>query len=205
MWYCKRTIRPPNQSLKCRKSGTRQQERLKPLNSYGTAWYAVDFDLMSLYRVDPTAVAIISETHKMMRPTTPVEVSLDNKWLLKSGCVYDGTSSVYVNIPAGVAAVLYTRSTFVRNGVFIVSGLYDSGYKGQIGFTIYPIGGDTIIEVGTRIGQIAFVKSDNATMYAGQYNHDQGTHWTSVAKELEQTHKVSSDQVRPQAGKQSFF
>lgn len=139
---------------------------------------AIDFTLDNLKRLT-TELARVSETTKQMRSLEDVPL-LSNMWWLEHNRVYDGTSNMYVELPDGVAAILYTRSTLARNGVFVVSGLYDSGYKGHIGFTVYPIGGDIILEPGTRVGQIAFVSASSAKMYAGGWNHDSGTHYTDT-------------------------
>lgn len=140
---------------------------------------AIDFTLDKVMTMDRFDLAIISESKKQMRSTWLEAVRVDS-WHLTGQRVYDGTSDVYVEVPEGVAAVLFTRSTFARNGVFILSGLYDSGYKGHIGFTIYTMGGDIAIAPGTRIGQIAFMRADSAGVYAGGWNHQQGTHYTET-------------------------
>jgi deoxycytidine triphosphate deaminase len=138
---------------------------------------AIDFTLDILKQVGHLpGWAHLSETDKSMRPLSNVELG-QRGWTLDVGNVYDGTSDMYVEVPEGVAAVLYTRSTLARNGVFLLSGLYDSGYKGHIGFTMYPIGGDIMIEPGTRVGQIAFLSAESAKMYAGGWNHEAGTHY----------------------------
>lgn len=93
---------------------------------------------------------------------------------LKAGS-YDILSDVFVELPEGVAAMLVTRSTFVRNGLFLVSGLYDSGFKGHIGCVLHNQIGTAKIQKGTRIGQIVFVEASTAFAYAGNYNHELGT------------------------------
>lgn len=138
---------------------------------------AIDFTLDTLKRVSDWGTAVITESGKTMRNLDPVAIDDAGNWVLEGGKVYDGTSDVYVEVPEGAAAILHTRSTFVRNGIFIVSGLYDSGYKGHIGFTIYTLGGPVRIGKGTRIGQIALVSANSAGVYAGGYNHDAGTHY----------------------------
>lgn len=143
---------------------------------------AIDFSLDTLKLVDNTSLAFISESGKIMRPLDTMSIDADGNWILQGGRVYDGTSNMFVDVPEGVAAVLYTRSTFARNGVFIISGLYDSGYKGHIGFTIYTIGGPMRITPGTRIGQIGFMHADAAGKYAGGYNHQQGTHYAQESQ-----------------------
>lgn len=142
---------------------------------------AIDFTLDSLSKVT-NSVCHLSETTKKMRPHVK-KVAIQGTWSLDANTVYDGSSDVYVEVPEGMAAVLYTRSTFARNGIFIMSGLYDSGFKGHIGFTIYTLGGPAIIGTGTRIGQIAFMTADAAKAYAGGYNTEQGQHWTESQKQ----------------------
>lgn len=141
---------------------------------------AIDFTLDEL-RAVLHGNAVVSETNKQMRQLSDKMVPDENGfWTLRFGQVYDGTSLPFVNVPEGVAAVLYTRSTLARNGVFLMSGLYDSGYQGHIGFTLYPIAGNISIQEGTRVGQIAFLSAESAKMYAGGYNHSAGTHYTET-------------------------
>lgn len=143
---------------------------------------AIDFTLDTLFGLEAAAPALVSEAYKTMRTTYTMPTTPRGGWHLERGVVYDGTSEMYVEVPEGVAAILYTRSTLARNGVFLLSGLYDSGYKGHIGFTIYPIGGGLEIAPGTRVGQIAFVSAESAGMYAGGWNHAEGTHYRGERK-----------------------
>jgi deoxycytidine triphosphate deaminase len=137
---------------------------------------AIDFTLDQVRSIDSFSVFKISETEKIMRDTALLPS--ESGWALTKNYVYDGMSDFYINVPENVAAFLIIRSSFNRNGLFIQSGLYDSGYKGHIGFVIYNMGGVAYIDPHTRIGQVIFVKSENATMYAGGWNHEQGTHYT---------------------------
>lgn len=139
---------------------------------------AVDFTLDVLYSLDNTSMAVLSETSKLMRVLSKEEPTYGEAWVLNQGTVYDGMSNIYVTVPEGHAAILYTRSTLARNGVFLVSGLYDAGYTGQIGFTVYPVGGPMMLTPGTRVGQIAIITADSVGKYAGGWNHAQGTHYT---------------------------
>lgn len=149
---------------------------------------AIDFTLDIVKFVDSGSIAIVGEHTKKMRDFLEVSTHPGYRsepfWELAGQSVYDGTSNVYVEVPEGVAAILWTRSTFARNGVLIASGLYDSGYRGQIGFTIYTHGGPVEIYQGTRIGQIGFIHSESAGLYAGGWNHQQGTHYTESASPM---------------------
>jgi deoxycytidine triphosphate deaminase len=153
---------------------------------------AIDFTVDKMMVLDRWYTARVSESYKAMRSLAEVSLRPDAEepyWYLEQSHVYDGMSNMYVEVPEGVAAILYIRSTFARNGVLLASGLYDSGFKGHIGFTIYPHGGDIEIVPGTRIGQIAFVHADAHAVYAGEYNHEQGTHY---AEERAAAHGQSS-------------
>lgn len=156
---------------------------------------AIDFSLDEVRWLDSKSPAKITETMKQMRECPLLATDELGMWTLSGNQVYDGTSEIYVEIPEGVAAILYTRSSFTRNGIFITSGLYDSGFKGQIGFTIYTVGGGLIVAPGTRIGQIAFIKSDSAGVYAGGWNHKQGTHYSEAKAET----KPDSSEPKPES------
>lgn len=154
---------------------------------------AIDFTIDRLFTVDSASRFVISESYKSMRSNEEVKTGTyytadwpegENGgevqyWELHDKWCYDAMSDFYVNVPEGVAAYLITRSTFNRNGLFIQSGLYDSGFKGNCGFVIYNMCGVTAIAPHTRIGQLIFVKSeDSGKMYAGGYNTEAGQHWS---------------------------
>lgn len=125
----------------------------------------------------------VSETYKQMRggeQVTPVpsffESTSRNVWYIAGGQMLDFLSDVYVDIPEGVAAQLVIRSTLSRNGLQLVSGLYDSGFKGHIGFLLHNRHKyEALIAEGTRVGQIIFIAASSAGLYSGGYNHNEGT------------------------------
>lgn len=147
---------------------------------------AIDFTIDTLYSINTMNGFHISESGKLMRGGKSVTPVKDKKtqmdyWKLHPNSVYDGTSNAYVNIPSGITAMLIIRSSFSRNGIILSSGLYDSGYQGHIGFVIHNTLGPAHVSPGTRIGQIAFFKSESSLMYEGGWNHDKGTHYTDKA------------------------
>lgn len=151
---------------------------------------AIDFTLDRVFYINDAGGCAISEYGKRMRPQsemTPLPVARSMYeikdvpadmlgWRLDKAS-YDCMSNFYVEVPEGVAAYLIIRSTFNRNGLFVTSGLYDSGFKGHIGFVLHNVIGQTYLEQGVRVGQIIFVSSENAGVYAGGWNHEQGTHY----------------------------
>jgi deoxycytidine triphosphate deaminase len=146
---------------------------------------AIDFTLDHLYEIKHNDFIICNDTVnpgkeiKQMRGTTEISPYPDRRSGVQfygiGNSSYDGLSDVYVNLPEDVAAMTIIRSTFNRNGIFLTSGLYDTGYKGHIGFVLHSRIGTAKIEQGIRIGQIMFVEASSAGVYAGGYNHDVGT------------------------------
>lgn len=120
----------------------------------------------------------IGEDSKSMRGQIQLEVDPEGNFNLQAQQSYDISSNMYVEVPEGKAALLILRSTFVRNGMSLSSGLYDSGFKGNIGAVLHTNTANAAIQKGVRIGQIMFIDSDSAGKYAGGYNTEAGQHWT---------------------------
>lgn len=143
---------------------------------------AIDFSIDRLFSIDNTKPFIISEDAKTMRGGEELEPTVElqdgNYWELFPKSTYDAMSNIYVKVPDNVAVTLIIRSTFNRNGIFLTSGLYDTGFEGSIGFALHNRSGQAFIKPGTRIGQIKFWTADSSGSYAGQYNTGSGKHWT---------------------------
>jgi deoxycytidine triphosphate deaminase len=175
---------------------------------------AVDFDAAQVALLDDRSEACLTETMKVHRRQviqTPVNhTEYGTVWRLMNGQVYDFSSNFHVKLPAGVAARLIIRSTLNRSGIFLTSGLYDSGFNGHIAGALRVFGGDFYLAPNTRIGQIEFVRSeDSGKLYAGGYNHEAGTHWTDpttdTTRQLERAHSIPADHQGRPAGQQSFI
>lgn len=75
-----------------------------------------------------------------------------------------------VSVPANAAAMLCVRSSLSRKGIFISSGLYDPGFSGASGCTIYNMGNEDVkFDAGDRIAQMIFFECDPASQYDGKY------------------------------------
>ena len=75
-----------------------------------------------------------------------------------------------ISVPANAAAMLFVRSSLSRKGIFISSGVYDPGFSGASGCTIYNMGNERVVfEKGDRIAQMVFFECDPASQYNGKY------------------------------------
>jgi len=67
--------------------------------------------------------------------------------------------------------MLIIRSSFSRLGIFLSAGLFDPGFKGIGGISLYNLGEDAIFIVEkTRICQMIVFKANYYRMYEGHYN-----------------------------------
>jgi deoxycytidine triphosphate deaminase len=150
---------------------------------------AIDFTLDSMSLVLPHSPCFVSEEDRKHRKVianqltnNPICASEDERllvdwWEMQTQSFYDCESKMYVTVPENVACRLVIRSTFARNGVFLNSGKYDSGFTGNVGWTLYNTLGLLYTKPGTRVGQIVFNQAMSEGTYAGHYSHDKGESW----------------------------
>jgi len=77
-----------------------------------------------------------------------------------------------VSVPVYMFALIFSRSTFNRQGILITSTVFEPGWRGIPTVSIYNFSGvDISIAKDTRIVQIIFFKADVASVYNGQYQN----------------------------------
>lgn len=154
---------------------------------------AIDFTVDKIFtfaeqEVITPNVFVISESYKRMRKLEELEASIrleedpnQEYWMLAPFSSYDVSSNVSITVEKGMAAQLVLRSTFVRNGLWLSAGLYDSGFSGPIGAVLHTGDVFTYVAKGTRLGQVISIASESYGTYAGGYNSEHGEHWTEAA------------------------
>lgn len=123
----------------------------------------------------------IDETSKAMRQTHEIEADVDGWYLLPEG-PYEVSFDHDIAIGEDEAAIIVTRSTLVRNGVILASGLWDPQFVGRGGCCMHVRGGTMRIKKGTRIGQFVVWKVKNAQ---GAYDGDYGLTKDGAPKQME--------------------
>ena len=77
-----------------------------------------------------------------------------------------------IRIPDDMFGLIWSRSTFNRQGIIIRGTVFDSGYVGRPSFSVYNFSGDRIyIKKNTRVCQILFFYSASAFPYHGKYQN----------------------------------
>jgi deoxycytidine triphosphate deaminase len=131
---------------------------------------AVDIRLGHLLKVEDRQPFVLSaDNDKKHKSTSRVVPDKDGYYMLPAG-TYEFTGE-------GEAGFVITRSTLNRNGVFLTSGLYDSGYSGVMAGVMHVTVGYVKIQMGARIGQYLNFKSESIGSYDGSYgdgkSHDE--------------------------------
>lgn len=99
-----------------------------------------------------------------------VDVSLKEKCTIPAHGFLNVEIAEKISVPANAAAMLCVRSSLSRKGIFISSGLYDPGFSGASGCTIYNMGTSPVsFDAGDRIAQMIFFECDPASQYSGKY------------------------------------
>ena len=113
---------------------------------------------------------VIDEDQKQHRGSTPVMLDDDGYYRLQPGH-YEVIMENEISVGDGEAGFVITRSTLNRNGVFLTSGLYDTGYAGVMAGVMHVSVGPMKIKPGTRVGQYLSWEAEALSSYDGDYGH----------------------------------
>ena len=128
---------------------------------------AVDLRLGKVFKILPEVFEIENE-YKRHRGS--YEIMPDDKgvFYLEPGH-YEVVMENKITVGSNEAGWVITRSTLNRNGLFLTSGLYDSGYSGVMAGVLHVTIGPAKIRKGTRIGQYLSFDAEMVKEYDGSY------------------------------------
>ena len=147
-----------------------QVEQLLQTNGFGAkAQVGYDLTLKEVKQINGGSV--LSERTEVT-DYSPVAITEDNYgrevFNLPAG-TYSLTFEQGVKLPSGKTAFIRHRSSILRCGAIITSGVYDPGFEvdemGAVLIATQPI----TIEVGARVAQIIIFDNFDAELYAGQW------------------------------------
>jgi deoxycytidine triphosphate deaminase len=134
---------------------------------------AVDLRVARILRI-PESTFKLSNEDKKHRGSKEIPTLTDSShqdtgwWHLMPGA-YEVVFEPIVCMGAKEVGWLVQRSTLARNGIFIVGGLYDSGYHGSIGACMHVTTGPFEVKRGTRLAQFVLFDAEQAKLYDGSY------------------------------------
>lgn len=133
---------------------------------------AVDLRLGKVMAIEDKTFTI-DEDRKIHRGSKEIELERDGYYNLAPGS-YEVIMENKIEVGPDEAGFVITRSTLNRNGCFLTSGLYDTGYKGVMAGVLHVGGGRMRIKPGTRIGQYLCFNAEALSDYDGDYGDGKG-------------------------------
>ena len=131
---------------------------------------AVDLRVDKIFNVSGRDFTISEET-KEHRGSEEIQPDMDDWFYLPVGH-YEVVMQNIINVGKDEAGWVITRSTLNRNGLFLTSGLYDTGYNGVMAGMLHVTIGPARIKKGTRIGQYLNFEAESIKEYDGSYGLD---------------------------------
>lgn len=128
---------------------------------------AVDLRLGKVFKISNNLFTI-DEEQKVHRGSEPVALDTNGYYTLEVG-QYEVIMENEIEVGPDEAGFVITRSTLNRNGCFLTSGLYDTGYKGVMAGVLHVNCGPMRIKPGTRVGQYLNWKAEALSKYDGDY------------------------------------
>lgn len=147
--------------------GEKSNSKLTAVQDGDSQPNAIDLRLGKVFAMN-NVMFELSEGYKKHRGTEEIDHDEDGWYHLQEG-TYEVVMENIVTVGADEAGWVITRSTLNRNGVFITSGLYDSGYNGVMAGAMHVRGGPVVIQKGTRVAQFLLFKAEALTLYNGSY------------------------------------
>jgi deoxycytidine triphosphate deaminase len=136
---------------------------------------AVDLRLGKVFSITNNLFTV-SEDTKQHRGSFLLDPDQDGWYNLDPGR-YEVIMENIITVGEDEAGFVITRSTLNRNGVYLTSGLYDTGYSGVMAGVMHVTCGPMKIKQGTRIGQYLNFNAESLFNYDGDYGagkqHDQ--------------------------------
>ena len=121
-----------------------------------------------IFKIENDVFEIDKDNNKKHRSLTELKTDKDDFYFLNEG-TYSVVMENDITVGDNECGFVITRSTFIRNGCFLTSGLYDSGYKGHMVSCLHVTSGALKIQKGTRIGQYLCFHCNSLYKYNGSY------------------------------------
>lgn len=163
-------------------SGSKCLSRLSQSDSDCIQPNATDLRLDKVLKIYDSTFTL-DEKIRVHRETVSLNPDIEGYYNLWDG-VYSIVFQGFISMADDEAGFVIPRSTLVRNGVFITSGLYDSGYHGPMNACLHVHGGLFKVKPGTRLAQFLLFKAESLKRYDGNYGFDSSGNKKSEQQKL---------------------
>jgi len=129
---------------------------------------AVDLRVDKIFKIKEELFEISNEHKKHRGIDYEIKLDPEGYFVLHPGS-YEVVMENVISVGEREAGWVITRSTLNRNGLFLTSGLYDSGYNGVMAGVLHVTITTARIKKGTRIGQYLNFDAESLSLYDGDY------------------------------------
>jgi dUTP pyrophosphatase len=131
---------------------------------------AIDVRVLGIKQIT-SGLFVLSNEGKKPRGTRDLKLyeRPDGLWWRLNEGSYEVLLDGDITIGKTEAGIIVPRSTLIRNGVYLHSGLYDSGYHGPMVASLQVTEGLFDLKYHTRIGQMLIFEAEALNQYNGSY------------------------------------
>jgi len=151
-----------NDTTKSSLTGVNQEKDVQP--------NAVDLRLDKVFEIYNSTFEMTDDS-KVHRKSTELLANKEGFFILVPGA-YTIVFENEISIGENEAGWVIPRSTLVRNGLYITTGLYDSGYNGKMVACLHVTCGIAKIQKGCRVAQYLCFDAEMLKKYDGDYGVD---------------------------------
>lgn len=150
--------------------GHQSESRLTNVHAEDIQPNAVDLRVDRVMRIGSGRFVLGKETktHRHYSTEMPYMHGEGEWWELYPGH-YEIVMENIIEVGPSEAGFVITRSTLNRNGCYLTSGLYDSGYNGAMAAALHVTCGSMHLERGARVGQYVNFQAEALDSYKGSY------------------------------------
>lgn len=126
---------------------------------------SVDVRIDKLFAIRPDTFVLEKEdeVERVHRSIVELKTDDDDFWLVQPG-VYEFVSNSSIQMGRDECGWIITQSTLNKNGCYVSTRLFESGFDGLINGTLVVNGGPLQIQRGACVGQFVCQKAENTSI-----------------------------------------
>lgn len=146
--------------------------RVEPVDDKMVQPNAIDLRVKAIYKPVPGTFRLMGDKkeHLTRQEIKPEVITKDEAVFTLTSGVYLVEFEQIVTMGEKEAGVVLSRSTLMRNGVWMTTCLYDSGYHGKMISGLHvPEGVTFVFPKGERLAQFIVMDAESLHQYHGSY------------------------------------
>ena len=154
------------------KTGKFVSLHISPIESSAIQPNGVDLHIKQVNEIPGDSKPRLKEDDRIHAETINLDYNPNGFYNLSAGKAYRVVYREVVRIPNTCVGLLLVRSSLQRNGVWLSTALWDSGYEGRGSGTLFCFS-NLQLHKDFAIGQLILMAADKPdTMYQGNYQHE---------------------------------